>query len=100
MAGLQARAVFREPSRNRRTSAAISALRVSLVGFASSNSREREREREGTGSRLNPSRCEEDLHVYKIVPGGDFNKNCNFNFTKLFMPGYKILNAILTEMNN
>ena len=31
--------------------------------------------------------------------GGDFNKtNGKFNFTKLFMHGYKFLNAISTEM--
>ena len=42
------------------------------------------------------------MHVYKIVHGGDVNKNVNFNCTKLFMHGfmhgYKFLNAILTEM--
>ena len=30
--------------------------------------------------------------------GGDFNTNGNLNFTKLVMHGYKLLNAILTEM--
>ena len=38
------------------------------------------------------------MHVYNIVHGGDCNKNCNFNFSKLSMHGYKFLNAILTEM--
>ena len=41
------------------------------------------------------------MHVYKIVHGGDFKKNNNFNFTKLLllcMPSYKFSNAILTEM--
>ena len=46
---------------------------------------------------------EQLMHVYKIVHGGDVNKNVNFNCTKLFMHGfmhgYKFLNAILTEMN-
>ena len=38
------------------------------------------------------------MHVYKIVHGGEFNKNGNLNFTKLFMNGHKSSNAILTEM--
>ena len=38
------------------------------------------------------------MHVYTHVHGDDFNKNGNFNCTKLSMHGYKFLNAILTEM--
>ena len=37
--------------------------------------------------------------VYKIVHEGDFNKNDNFDCTKLCTHGYKFLNATLTEMN-
>ena len=41
------------------------------------------------------------MHVYKIVHGGDFKKNNNFNLTKLLllcMHSYKFSNAILTDM--
>ena len=38
------------------------------------------------------------MYVYKSVHRGDFNKNGKLNFTKLFLHGYKFLNAILTEM--
>ena len=37
------------------------------------------------------------MQSYRSVQGSDFNKSDNFNFTKLFMHGYKFLNAILTE---
>ena len=41
---------------------------------------------------------EQLMYVYKILHGGDFNKNGKINFTKLYMHGQKFLNAILTEM--
>ena len=34
---------------------------------------------------------EQLMHVYKIVHGGDFNKNDNFDFTKLFYAWLQIL---------
>ena len=40
------------------------------------------------------------MHVYKIVHGGDFNKNCNFYFTKLLMHGCKFLKRDLDGNGN
>ena len=38
------------------------------------------------------------MHVYKFVHGGDFNNHDDFDFTRLFMHGYKFLNAIFKKM--
>ena len=38
------------------------------------------------------------MHVYKIVDGGEVNKNSNMNLRNYFMHGYKFLNAIFTEI--
>ena len=39
------------------------------------------------------------MHVYNFLYGAILTENGNFKYTKLVMHGYKLLNAILTEMN-
>ena len=40
------------------------------------------------------------MHVYKIVHGGEFNKNDNLNFTQLFYAWLQILKLDLHRNEN